>query len=259
MKVNVYSLSGKKTQDTLELPKVFEEGVRPDLIKRAVLASQTARYQPQGRDYFAGKRTSAKSWGPGRGVARVPRVKGSGSSASGHGAFAPQAVGGRIAHPPNVEKQIKKKINAKERRLATASAIAATAIKELVEERGHIIDKVPQIPLVTTDDLEGLKTAKDVEKALSKLGISDDLNRAKEKKVRPGKGTMRGRKYKRKKSALLVVGNDQGILSGAKNIPGIDIVKAEHLGVEQLAPGTHGGRLTVYTKSAIDKIAERFK
>lgn len=259
MKVNVYSLSGKKTQDAIELPKVFEEDIRPDLIKKAVLASQTARYQPQGRDYFAGKRTSALSWGPGRGAARVPRVKGSGYSAGGHGAFAPQTVGGRIAHPPTVEKQIKKKINAKERKLATASAIAATAVKELVEERGHVIDKVPQIPLVVSDVLEKLKTAKDVEKALLKLGISGDLERAKEKKVRAGKGTMRGRKYKRKKSALLVVADDQGISKGAKNIPGIDIVKAEHLGVEQLAPGTHSGRLTVYTKSAIDKIAQRFK
>jgi large subunit ribosomal protein L4e len=259
MKVNVYSLSGKKTTDALELPKVFEEGVRPDLIKRAVLASQTARYQPQGRDPFAGKRTSAESWGPGRGASRISRVKGSGSSASGHGAFAPQAVGGRIAHPPTVEKQIKKKINAKERKLATASAIAATAIKELVLERGHVIDKVLQIPLVTTDELESLKTAKDVEKALSKLGISGDLERAKEKKVRAGKGTMRGRKYKRKKSALLVVGGDNGILKGASNIPGIDIVEAKHLGVEQLAPGTHCGRLTIYTKSAIDKIAARFE
>lgn len=259
MKVNVYSLAGKKTQDTLELPKVFEEDVRPDLIKKAVLASQTSRYQPQGRDYFAGKRTSAEGWGPGRGVSRVPRVKGSRYSAGGHGAFAPQTIGGRVAHPPTVEKRIVKKINAKERKLATASAIAATAVKELVEERGHMIDKVPQIPLVASDELEGLKTAKDVEKALSKLGISGDLDRAKSRKVRPGKGTMRGRKYKKKKSALLVVADDREISKGAGNIPGIDVVKAEHLGVEHLAPGTHGGRLTVYTKSAIEKIAERFE
>ncbi|MBU2559990.1 50S ribosomal protein L4 [archaeon] len=259
MKVNVYSLSGKKTTDALELPKVFEESVRPDLIKKAVLASQTARYQPQGRDPFAGKRTSAEGWGTGRGASRISRVKGSGYSAGGHGAFAPQAVGGRNAHPPMVEKQIKKKINAKERKLATASAIAATAVKELVIERGHIIDKVPQIPLITTDELEALKTAKEVEKALSNLGISADLERAKEKKVRSGKGTMRGRRYKKKKSVLLVIAKDDGISKGAKNIPGIDIVKAEQLGVEQLAPGTHCGRLTVYTKSAIDKIAKRFE
>lgn len=259
MKVNIYSLSGRKTQDTLELPKVFEGDVRPDLIKRAVLSSQSERYQPQGRDPFAGKRTSAEGWGPGRGVSRVSRVKGSGYSAGGHGAIVPQAVGGRIAHPPKVEKQIKKKINAKERKKATASAIAATAIKELVEERGHVIDKVPEIPLVVSDELENLKTAKDVENAFSKLGLSEDLQRAKDRKIRAGKGTMRGRRYKKKKSALVVVSGSGNIFQGANNHPGIDVVKVEHLGVEQLAPGTHYGRLTIYTKSAIDKIAQRFK
>lgn len=259
MKVNVYSLGGKETSDVIELPKVFEEDVRLDLIKRAVLSSQSERYQPQGRDPFAGKRTSAEGWGPGRGVSRVSRVKGSGYSAGGRGAFVPQAVGGRIAHPPKVEKRIIKKINVKERRLATASAIAATAIKDLVEERGHVIDKVPQIPLVVSDKLENLKTAKEVEKAFSKLGLSGDLERAKSRKVRAGKGTMRGRRYKKKKSALVVVSGSGDIFRGAGNLPGVDVVKAEHLGVEHLAPGTHGGRLTVYTKSAIDKIAERFK
>jgi len=259
MKVSVYSLNGKKTGDTVELPKVFEEDVRPDLIKRAVLSSQSARYQPQGRDPFAGKRTSAESWGPGRGVSRVSRVKGSRYSAAGRGAFIPQAVGGRLAHPPSAEKRIIKKINAKERRKATASAIAATGIKELVGKRGHVIDKVPEIPLVVSDELESVKTAKEVKDAFSKLGLSDDLERARDWKVRAGKGTMRGRRYKKKKSALLVISDDGGISLGAGNYSGVDVVKAEHLGVEQLAPGTHYGRLTVYTKSAIEKIAERFK
>jgi large subunit ribosomal protein L4e len=85
------------------------------------------------------------------------------------------------------------------------------------------------------------------------------LERAKERKVRPGKGTMRGRRYKKKKSALVVVSGSGDIFQGASNHPGVDVVKAEHLGVEQLAPGTHPGRLTIYTKSAVDKIAERFK
>lgn len=258
MKVNVYSLTGKKT-GTVELPSVFEEDVRPDLIKRAVLSSQSARHQPQGRDPFAGKRTSAESWGPGRGVSRVTRVKGSGYSAGGRGAFIPQAVGGRLAHPPSVEKRIMKKVNVKERRKATASAIAATGIKELVEKRGHVINKVPEFPLVVSNELEGVKTAKEITGVFSKLGLSGDLERAKDRKVRAGKGTMRGRRYKKKKSALLVVSEDKGIFSGAGNHSGVDVVKAEHVGVEHLAPGTHYGRLTVYTESAIERIAERFK
>ena len=48
-------------------------------------------------------------------------------------------MGGRQAHPPRVEKVIRKEVNKKERRLAIASAIAATAVRELVEKRGHAV------------------------------------------------------------------------------------------------------------------------
>ena len=257
MKVRVYSLKGKATR-SIDLPEVFEEDIRPDLIKRAVVASQSMRYQPQGVDSLAGKRTSAFSWGPGRGVSRVPRVKGSRYSAAGRGAIVPQAVGGRSAHPPVVEKHIRKKINVKERQKATASAIAATAVRELVKQRGHVVKGLPEVPLVVTDRLQSIKTAKAVREVFMKLGVWDDVLRAKEKKVRAGKGKMRGRKYKRKKSALIVVSEDKGIKFGARNYAGVDVVKVDDLGVQDLAPGTHYGRLTIYTKSAIKKLGERF-
>jgi large subunit ribosomal protein L4e len=256
--VNVYSIKGKK-KGTIELPNVFEEDFRPDLIKRAVVSIQTARYQPKGVDWMAGKRTSAESWGPGHGVSRIPRVKGHRHHAAGRGAFAPQAVGGRSAHPPVVAKKILKKINSKEKRKALASAIAASAKRELVEKRGHLIENVPHIPLIVEDKLESLKTAKETKETFIKLGIWDDILRAKERKIRAGKGKMRGRKYKKKKSALIVVSEDRGIKTGARNHPGVDIVTVRELGVEHLAPGTHAGRLTLYTESAIRELEEKFK
>ncbi|MBI5253564.1 MAG: 50S ribosomal protein L4 [Euryarchaeota archaeon] len=258
MKVNVYSLEGK-VAGKIELPKVFKEEIRPDLIKRAVLAAQSARYQRHGVDWFAGKRTSAFSWGPGHGVSRVPRVKGSRHPAAGRGAMVPQAVGGREAHPPVVQKKVIEKINVKERRKAIASAIAATAVKELVQKRGHIIANVPQIPLIVEDELESIKTAKGTKEALEKLGIWEDIVRAKQRNIRAGKGKMRGRKYKNRKSVLLIVAEDKGIKLGARNHPGIDVVRVENLGIEHVAPGTHYGRLTVYTKAAVQKLGARFK
>lgn len=257
MKVNVYSLDGKAAAK-LDLPKVFEEEVRDDIIRRAVLAAQSAKYQRHGVDWFAGKRTSAFSWGPGHGVSRVPRVKGSGYPAGGRAAIVPQAVGGRSAHPPKPEREPMEKINSSERRRAIASAIAATGIKELVAKRGHIIDKVPQIPLILTDELEDIKKAKEFRNVLATFGLLDDVIRAKEKRIRAGKGKRRGRKYGRKKSALIVVSKGSGIKLGARNYQGIDIVRAENVGAEDLAPGAHCGRLAVYTESAIKKIGERF-
>jgi len=248
--VKVFDLEGKPVAK-IKLPPIFETPIRPDVIKRAVLAIQSARFQPQGRDPMAGKRTTAESRGVGLGIARIPRIKGP----RGTGAFAPGTVGGRLAHPPTPEKKIVKKIPKKEKRLALFSAIAATASKEMVVSRGHAVEGIPQIPLVVTDKLEGLKKAKEVEEALIKLGVLADLYRVRESvKVRAGKGKLRGRKIKQAVGPLIVVAEDKGIGKAARNMPGVEIVPVKSLNAEVLAPGTHPGRLTIWTASAIEAL-----
>lgn len=250
----VFNLQGKPV-GKIELPPVFETPIRPDIIKRAVLAVQSARIQPQGRDPMAGKRTSAESRGVGLGIARIPRVKGPG----GRAAFAPGTVGGRAAHPPTSEKKIVKKIPKKERRLALFSAIAATGVKEFVASRGHAVEDVPSIPLVVTDELAKLKKAKEVEEALISLGLLSDIYRVREsRKVRAGKGKRRGRKIKQAVGPLIVVAENDGIMKAAENIPGLDVVAVKDLNAEVLAPGAHPGRLTVWTVGAIEKLGELY-
>lgn len=254
MKVNVYTMEGE-VKEEIELPAIFNEEFRPDLIKRAVISSQTARIQPWGADPMAGKRTSAESWGSGRGAAMVPRVK-NGSRA----AFIPQAIGGRRAHPPRPQKVYHEKINVKERRFAIRSAVAATNNPNLVEERGHIVGNVPQLPLIVDDDLESVKKTKETREIFKNLGIFDDITRAKKNtKIRAGKGKLRGRKYKKAKGPLIVVADDKGISLGARNHAGVDVVTVENLNAELLAPGTHPGRLTVFTKAAIEKLGGLFQ
>jgi len=258
-KIKVYSLEGEVI-DEIKLPEIFNEEYRPDIIKRAVISSQTARVQPWGTDPMAGKRTTAESYGSGRGAAMVPRVKGSRHPAGSKAAFVPQAVGGRRAHPPRPQKVYHEKINRKERRLAIRSAVAATTNSELVENRGHAVGNVPQIPFVVDDELAKVKSTKETREIFKTLGIMDDIVRAKTgKKIRAGKGKRRGRKYKVPKGPLIVVGEDKGISLGARNHPGVDIVSVENLNAELLAPGTHAGRLTIYTKSAIEKLGELFQ
>jgi large subunit ribosomal protein L4e len=41
-------------------------------------------------------------------------------------------------------------------------------------------------------------------------------------------------------------------MSAARNLPGVDVVLVKDLNVELLAPGAKPGRLTVFTKSAIE-------
>jgi len=254
MKVNVYTMEGE-VKEEIELPTIFNEEFRPDLIKRAVISSQTARIQPWGSDPMAGKRTSAESWGSGRGAAMVPRIK-NGSKV----AFIPQAIGGRRAHPPRPQKVYHEKINIKERRFAIRSAIAATSNQNLVEERGHNIENVPQLPLIVDDELATIKKTKDTREIFKNLGIFDDISRAKKgRKIRAGKGKLRGRKYKKAKGPLIVVADDKGISLGARNHSGVDVVTVENLNAELLAPGTHPGRLTIFTKSAIEKLGGLFQ
>jgi len=258
-KFKVYSLEGEVV-DEIDLPEIFNEQFRPDLIKRAVISSQTARIQPWGSNPMAGKRNTAESFGAGRGVAMVRRIKGSRHPAASKAAFAPQTVGGRRAHPPRPEKVLHEKINRKERRFAIRSAIAATTDETLVEKRGHEIENVPQLPIIVDDELVKVKKTKETREIFKKLGIIDDIVRAKNgKKIRAGKGTMRGRKYKSPKGPLIVVGEDKGISLGARNHPGVDVVVVDNLNAELLAPGTHPGRLTVFTKSAIEKLGDLFQ
>ena len=170
------------------------------------------------------------------------------------------AIGGRQAHPTRAEKNHHEKINIKERRFAIRSAVAATVNKELVEDRGHKVEDLEQVPIIVEDDIEEVKTTKQTREIFQKLGVYDDIIRAKEgKRIRAGRGKTRGRKYKKVKGPLVVVGEDKGISLGARNHAGVDVVVAENLNAELLAPGTHPGRLTIYTKSAVEKLGGLFQ
>ncbi len=254
--VATYSLKGK-AGEKVKLPDQFDTPYRPDIIKRAVLSVQSKRRQPHGVDELAGKKNTAQSWQTGHGRSRVPRVKGSGTPAANKAAFAPGTVGGRVAHPPEARKVLIERINKKENRLAIRSAIAATADKKIVGLRGHKIESIPTVPLVVDDKLETLQTTKEIRAAVTALGLEEDLMRAvKGRGIRAGKGKMRGRKMKTPKSFLIVVSNDQGIGKAARNLPGVDVVEVNGLNADLLAPGTHPGRLVVWSKSAIKRLEQ---
>jgi len=261
MKTNVMSVDGKKKTE-IELPIQFSEPVRLDLIKRAVLASQSKQYQPYGADPRAGtkqgdatpKRRRKYRTTYGSGMSRIKRktMWHRGTRFARMGAFVANAVGGRKAFPPIAEKIIIEKINKKENRKAIRSALAATSVRELVEARNHQVADIKSLPLVVEDKLEDLKKTKEVKDALVKLGLKTELDRVTQKKVRAGRGTTRGRKYSTKKGPLIVVGKSCALEKSAKNLPGADIVQVKNLNAELLAPGTHAGRLTVFTKSSLE-------
>lgn len=258
MKADVYTLEGVAGKK-ITLPRQFGEEVREEIIRRAVLSDESRQYQPQGAYRLAGIETSAKYRGrkgdfgslKNRGQAMLPReVRPEGLA--GKVRRVPSAPKGRRAHPPKPEKIIVERMNKKEYNKALISAIAATAKPELVAARGHAYEG--PAPIVFEDALEGAATTKAVLKALSPL-IGPDLRRAKGKR-KARRGT-RSRKAgtRTPRSALIVVGGGK-ILKSARNICGVDVVSVDRLRVKDLAPGTHAGRLTVYTEAAIRKIGE---
>jgi len=194
-------------------------------------------------------RTPAESLGSGRGMSHDPRQ-------NGVVRRVPHAVSGRRAHPPKVEKEQGKTINKKERQLATRSALAATTDADVVADRGHQFDADLDLPLVVSDEFEDLVKTKEVVALLDALGVAEDIERAEEgKKVRAGRGTTRGRKYKTPKSILFVTSEEPS--KAARNLAGADVATASEVNVEDLAPGTHAGRLTIFTESALSEVADR--
>lgn len=264
MKVNVFNLDGK-TIEKIELPKVFSEPIREDLILRAFLATTSKKRQPYGVDILAGKRTSAHyhalrryRWTMmGRDMARMPRIHGKGGPRHlmWRARFVPQAKGGRKAHPPKVEKVWVQKINKKERKKAIRSAIAATACKECVLGRGHKVEEKKELPLVVEDKIQEIKKTKKFVETLKKIGLEKELERIKKRKIKAGKGKRRARKYKRKIGPLIVITDDKGIGKAVKNLPGINVCRVKNLSAEVLAPGAMPGRLTLFTKSSIEKLS----
>lgn len=244
----------------IKVPVQFDEEVRPDLIKRAVLAIQSHARQAYGAKPDAGLRASADlsrrrrayRGSYGFGISRVPRkiLLRRGTRMYWVGAEIPGTVGGRRAHPPKSEKIWAEKLNVNENRKAIRSAMAATLDKTLVEARGH---KVPEnYPFVMDDDFEKITKTKELKESLLKLGFEEELKRSSVKKIRAGRGKSRGRPYKKKKGLLIVVSERCPLVGAAKSMPGVDVVEIRNLNTELLAPGTDVGRVTLFTKKSLD-------
>ena len=266
-----YEVSVKDGKN-ITLPDVFNSEIRNDLVKSAVHASRANRRQPYGHREHDGKKApqpgmkhSVEWWGKGRGVSRIMRKTGQRTAAQN-----PHTRGGRRAHGPKVAKNWSQKLNSKQKIMARNSAISASMDKSIVSARGHKFSDEVRFPIIIGDymesrngtdekyDLESIPLQYSTRKFVAMmegLGLGDDLIRAKEgRKIRAGKATMRGRKYRTPKSILLVVSKKEGLHKAAKNVPGVDVIATKDLCAEDLAPGGDIGRLTVWTKSAIEEL-----
>jgi len=140
-------------------------------------------------------------------------------------------------------------MNRKERRKAIRSALSASMDKELVGKKHKVPDTYPYIIAAS---LEDASKTKDVKLALEQLGLSKELTRCEVKTIRPGRGTMRGRKYRKKVGPLIVVSKECKLSKAGKNVPGVEVVEVGQLNAESLAPGTEPGRLVLFTDKSLE-------
>ncbi|CUS23841.1 LAQU0S12e01244g1_1 [Lachancea quebecensis] len=253
--VSVHGLTGETSSSSVALPAVFSAPIRPDIVHSVFTSVNKNKRQAYAVSDKAGHQTSAESWGTGRAVARIPRVGGGGTHRSGQAAFGNMCRGGRMFAPTKTWRKWNVKVNHNEKRYATASAIAASAVASLVLARGHRVEKIPEIPLVVSNDLESVKKTKEAVAALKAVGAHSDVVKVlKSKKMRAGKGKYRNRRFTQRRGPLVVYAEDNGIVKAFRNLPGVETANVASLSLLQLAPGAHMGRFVIWTESAFSKL-----
>jgi large subunit ribosomal protein L4e len=250
--VTVFSMSGDKVGETT-LPAVMNAPLRPDLVQFVHTNMNKNNRQAYAVNIHASKKVCATSWGTGRAVARIPRVGGGGTSRSGQGAFGNMCRGGRMFNPSKTWRKWNRKINLTEKRYAVASALAATAVPALVMARGHVVDEVPELPLVLENAFESTKKTSAANDILQAVGALDDVEKAaNSKKLRAGKGKMRNRRYTLRRGPLIIYKTNDGVEQAFRNLPGVELCCVDRLNLLQLAPGGHMGRFCIWSQAAME-------
>lgn len=253
--ITVYSDKNEATERNITLPAVFRAPIRPDIVNFVHFQMLKNTRQPYAVNEKAGHQTSAESWGTGRAVARIPRVRGGGTHRSGQGAFGNMCRGGRMFAPTKTWRRWHRHINTNQRRYAMCSAIAATGIPALVMSKGHRIEQTPEVPLVVSDKVQDIKKTKEAVQILKRFKAWADIEKVyKSRRFRAGKGKMRNRRRIQRRGPMIIYNQDNGITRAFRNIPGITLLNVSRLNLLKIAPGGHVGRFCIWTESAFKKL-----
>ncbi len=240
---------------SIPLPAVLTAPIRPDVVHLSVKNMAKNKRQPYAVSVKAGHQTSAESWGTGRAVARIPRVGGGGTQRSGQAAFGNMVRGGHMFAPTKLWRRWFVKTNKNQKRYATASAIAATAVPSLVLARGHRIEEVAEVPLVVPSQAESFTKTKQAVELLKAIHAYRDVTKvSNSRKVRAGIGKLRNRRHTQRRGPLVIYNEDKGIVKAFRNIPGVELASVHRLNLLQLAPGGHLGRFCIWTEDAFKQL-----
>ncbi|KAL8740608.1 MAG: hypothetical protein Q9190_006713 [Brigantiaea leucoxantha] len=256
--VTIASGDGTPSGKTHPLPAVFRSPLRLDIVQSVHSGMAKNKRQPYAVSEKAGHQTSAESWGTGRAVARIPRVSGGGTHRAGQAAFGNQCRSGRMFAPTKVWRKWHQKINLGQKRFATASALAASSVPSLLLARGHRISTVPEVPLVISSSAFAVTKTKAAIGLLQAVGAGPDVVKVtKSRKLRAGKGKLRGRRHRQRRGPLIIYSPEEDgkdLVKAFRNIPGVETCSVFALNLLQLAPGGHMGRFIVWTSAAFQAL-----
>ncbi|MBX4196589.1 50S ribosomal protein L4 [Candidatus Pacearchaeota archaeon] len=255
LKATVYDAAGNKKGE-LELPAFFANPIREDIAAKSFEVWKLMNQHLYSGYVEAGKRHSASGtishqrhdWKGhyGKGISRVPRktMNRRGTQFFWIATEVSGTRGGRRSHTPRGLRS-PRKMNEKEMRLGFQSALAATSQTKYVEKRYSSLHDIKHALPIVVESMPA--KSKDVLSVLKKiLGSLHELA-LRQKSVRPGKGKLRGRKYKSSAGLLLVRGNDEKI-----SMKGLDIKSAREVSIADLYPL---GRLTIFTHKGMEELA----
>jgi len=165
---------------------------------------------------------------------------------------------GRMFAPTKVWRRWHQKINQGQKRFATASALAASSNAALLLARGHTVSYVPEVPLVVSSAVFSLAKTSAAIGLLRGIGAGPALDRVKKsRKLRAGKGKLRGRRIRQRRGPLIVydpVKDGKALGRSFKNIAGVEASSVYALNLLQLAPGGHLGRFIIWTSAAFEAL-----
>jgi large subunit ribosomal protein L4e len=148
-----------------------------------------------------------------------------------------------------------RKVSVGQKRYAMCSAIAATGVPALVMAKGHVIDNIPEVPLVVSDKAQAFTKTKEAVEFLRRNKAWADVAKVyATRRMRAGKGKLRNRRTVQKRGPLVVYDQDQGLTRAFRNIPGVDTIQVDALNLLKLAPGGHVGRFCIWTEAAFKKL-----
>mmetsp|Transcript_2021 Transcript_2021/g.3053 ORF Transcript_2021/g.3053 Transcript_2021/m.3053 type:complete len:295 (+) Transcript_2021:55-939(+) len=194
----------------------------------------------------SGNQVSAKSWGPGRGLARIPRIKGSGTRKAGQGALANMCRGGRLFGNRNYSKKWNIKTNRKVKVSAFKTALLSTLFETLVVSRGHSLKDVKNFPMIIDSILKYIWHPRELLMLLKLYGGYSDfkkamISHAKRKKHLASSNTC-------KNGPLIIVDQVGDLFYLTQNTAGLEVCCFSKISIQKFILGGRIGRFCIFSK-----------